>query len=222
MTRSPHHRFIETHGGLSVMKSILFLSGAALAMWAMPAMAQTQTSDSADVDITGNAEPACSLPTSWNFVSAANGANGGQFANNIWTIPPTALADASGTAVVSPGYAIRIRGAAMCNTSHEIRITSQYGGLVNATYRQSPPPALPQGFTFKRDMLYSAHWKDNNEGIINWRPQSAGDSTTHDYIVPPGNSDFDIKMSVQRDAASGPLLAGTYQDIIIVTLEVQG
>src|SRR3546814_7448159 len=77
------------------------------------------------------------------------------------------------------------RGAAMCNTSHEIMITSQNGGLVNTTYAGASPPPLPAGFTWKRNMVYSAQWQDdvtpgtsnnptpigaNGWGIVNWMP----------------------------------------------------
>src|SRR3546814_5321185 len=68
MTRLSRHHSIETHGGLSVMKSILSLFGvAALAASSAPALAQTvaQTTDDAAVDVIGNAEAICSLPTSW-------------------------------------------------------------------------------------------------------------------------------------------------------------
>ncbi len=239
MTRLSRHHSIETHGGLSVMKSILSIFGvAALAASSAPAMAQTvaQTTDDAEVDVIGNAEAICSLPTSWTFVSAAGGANGGQFSGNTWTIPSTVLASPDGTAVnTTTGYAIRVRGAAMCNTSHEIMITSQNGGLVNTTYAGASPPPLPSGFTWKRDMVYSAQWQDdvtpgtsnnptpigaNGWGIVNWMPQSAGASDTYLHTIqPPGNRNFDVKMSVRRNGASGPLLAGLYQDVITVTLQ---
>src|SRR3546814_2324325 len=84
-------------------------------------------------------------------------------------------------------------------------------------------------------MVYSAQWQDdvtpgtsnnptpigaNGWGIVNWMPQSAGASDTYIHTVqPPGNRNFDVKMSVRRDGASGPLLAGLYQDVITVTLQ---
>src|SRR3546814_10765684 len=77
------------------MKSILSLVGvAALAASSAPALAQTvaKTTDDAAVDVIGNAEAICSLPTSWTFISAAGPANAGQFSGNTWTIPSTALA----------------------------------------------------------------------------------------------------------------------------------
>src|SRR3546814_15649312 len=79
-------------------------------------------------------------------------------------------------------------------------------------------------------MVYSAQWQDdvtpgtsnnptpigaNGWGIVNWMPQSAGASDTYIHTVqPPGNRNFDVKMSVRRDGASGPLLDGLYQDVI--------
>lgn len=237
MTRSARHLFIETHGGLSVMKSILSLFGvAALAVSATPALAQT-TTDDANVDVIGNAPPICSLPTTWTAVSWTGGASSGQFTGNTWTIPANVLANPNGNGVVtSTEYAIRIRGEAMCNTSHRITLTSQNGGLVNEAYTGSPPPA-PIGFTWKRRMIYNAQWQNDsgpgtgspvppakgiqNWGVINFVPTAAGTSEvyTHDNKAPPGERNFDIRMGVLREATSGPLLAGLYQDVITVTLE---
>ena len=236
MTRSMRPLSFEIHGGLSVMKSILSLFGAAaLTAFATPAFAQD---GSADVDVVGDAEAICTLPTSWSFVSAAGGAGGSQFAGNTWTIPASVLADAAGIGTVtSTEYAIRVRGAAMCNTGFTITLRSQNGGIVNTTYAGSTPPPPPAGFTWRRRMTYSANWQNDvtpgtsnnppaigahNWGVVNFIPNAAGDSRSYTHEAqPPGIRNFDIRMGVLREATSGPLLAGLYQDVITVDLTPQ-
>src|SRR3546814_11314516 len=106
----------------------------------------------------------------------------------------------------------------MCNTSHEIMITSQNGGLVNTTYAEASPPPLPAGFTWKRNMVYSAQWQDdvtpgtsyhptpigaNGWGIVTWMPHSAGASDTDIHPVQsPGNTNFVVQISVRRNGRS--------------------
>jgi hypothetical protein len=216
------------------MKSILSLFGVvALTGIAAPALAQD---DSASVDVIGNAEAICTLPTNWTRVSSAGTAASSQFEGNTWTIPAAALANSAGIGTqTNDEYAIRVRGAAMCNTGFKITLRSQNGGLVNATYAGATPPPPPSGFTWKRRMTYNANWQNdvtpgtsanppaigaNNWGVVNFIPQSAGDSRTysHNNTAPPGIRNFDIRMGVLREATSGPLLAGLYQDIITVDL----
>src|SRR3546814_20127631 len=73
MTRLSRHHSIETHGGLSVMKSILSLFGvAALAASSAPALAPTvaPTTDAAAVDVLRNAAAISRLPTGWTSIPA--------------------------------------------------------------------------------------------------------------------------------------------------------
>src|SRR3546814_11850126 len=97
----------------------------------------------------------------------------------------------------------------MCNTSHEIMITSQNGGLVNTTYAGASPPPLPAGFTWKRNMVSSAQWQDdvtpgtsnnptpigaNGSGLANWMPPSAGASAPYiPPVQPPANRTLNRK-----------------------------
>jgi hypothetical protein len=215
------------------MKSILSLFGAAaLTALATPALAANPQS----VDVIGNAQAICTLPTSWSFVSAAGGAGGGQFSGNTWTIPASALADAAGIATnTNAEYAIRVRGEAMCNTGFEITLRSENGGLVNTTYTGATPPQPPAGFTWKRKMIYNANWQNDitpgtsvnppaigasNWGVVNFIPTAPGDSDSYDHgnKAPPGIRNFDIRMGVIRDAGQGPLLRGDYQDVITIDL----
>jgi len=201
------------------MKHILSAFGTvALMVSASPALAE----DNQSVDIVGTAEAFCSLPTSWQFVSSTSNVNSAQFAGTTWTIPSTLLADSEGNGVVSTDeVAIRVRGQAICNTTHVITLTSEHGGLANDDTLSSPPP----GFQNSRRMIYNANWRDESGwGIFNWVPQSAGDTTTYDHggRAPPGIHDFDVRMGLLRDPAAGPMVAGSYTDQLVITISVPG
>src|SRR3546814_7769441 len=121
MTRLSRHHSIETHGGLSVMKSILSLFGvAALAASSAPALAQTvaQTTDDAAVDVIGNADAICRLPPSCTFISAAGPANAGHFYFTTWAIQPTTLARTEGTALYPTSASSSAKHTAAPQTLH--------------------------------------------------------------------------------------------------------
>ncbi len=201
------------------MKHILSALGAiALMASATPALAD----DNQSVDIVGTAEAFCSLPTSWQFVSSTSNVNASQFAGTTWTIPSALLADSEGNGVQSTDeVAIRVRGQAICNTTHIITLTSENGGLANEDTISSPPP----GFQNSRRMIYNANWRDEpGWGVFNWVPQSPGDTTTYDHggRAPPGIHDFDVRLGLLRDAAAGPMVAGSYTDQLVITISVPG
>lgn len=199
------------------MKSILIIAGAALATYAVPTMAQ----DSASVDVIGTAEAFCSLPSSWQVASSTNNVSASQFSGNTWTIPPTLLADSSGNAVQSTAeVAIRVRGQAVCNTTHTITLTSSNGGLAHDASTANPPG----GFVRTRRMTYNANWRDQNWGVFNWVPSAPGGSISYDHgsRVPPGIRDFDIRMGLLRDPTNAPMLAGSYTDQLTITISVPG
>lgn len=208
-----------SHEGMSVMKHIIRALGAAALMAATtPALA---ADDSTPIDIVGYAEAFCSLPTTWTFVSSTANVNSSQFAGTTWTIPSNLLADAEGNGIVSTAeVAIRVRGQAICNTTHTITLTSQNGGLANEDTLSSPPP----GFENKRRMIYNANWRDKNWGVLNWTPQAPGDSKSYDHgsSAPPGIHDFDVRMGLLRDPTAGPMVAGTYTDQLVITISVPG
>lgn len=206
--------------GMPVMKHILrALSAVALMASAAPALA---ADDSTPIDIIGTAEAFCSLPTTWQYVSSTSNVNASQFAGTTWTIPSTLLADAEGNGIVSAtDVAIRVRGQAICNTTHTITLTSQNGGLANEDTLTSPPP----GFENSRRMIYNANWRDKpGWGVFNWTPQAPGDTTSYDHgsKAPPGIHDFDVRMGLLRDPTAGPMVAGTYTDQLVITISVPG
>ena len=200
------------------MKAIVPTLGAVLLTGlATPALAQ----DTQSVDIIGTAEAFCTLPTDWTFVSSTNNVAGSSFAGHTWTINPALLADNTGNGIVSNAeVAIRVRGQARCNTTHQIELTSTNGGLAHAASATNPPP----GFQRTRRMTYNANWTNTNWGITNWVPNAPGASITYNHgaKAPPGEHDFDVRMGLLRDPTTGPMIAGSYTDNLIVTITIPG
>ena len=201
------------------MKSMLTIMGTAvLATLATPALAQNSQS----VDIIGTAEAFCTLPTTWQFASSTNNVSSSQFSGNTWTIPSSLFVNSSGIGINSSAeVAIRVRGQGACNTTHTITLQSTNGGLRNAASVGNTPP---DGFEYHRRMAYNANWRDTGWGIIDWTPTTAGASTSYNHgsSVPPGIRDFDVRMELYRDPTTAPMLAGSYNDNLIITVSIPG
>ena len=217
--------------------SISLIAVAAAVAMAAPALAQASLSvappppgpSEGTVTLSADAEPYCTLPDSWSYVSGFNGGGGSQFSGTTWTIPASALADTSGNANTGGEFAIRIRGEGSCNTSHSIQLQSVRGGLTTGANTTDPAPA---GFSRRRAMEYRAHWVagdglNGSNGVMNFAPTSPGQmSGVYNYVVgatkpPPGNRGFDIRLGMQRGTGgAGLLVAGTYSDQLLVTISV--
>lgn len=213
------------------MSKLVSIIAAGAAMVAA-GQAAAQAPAPASVEVGGAAPAICTLPSSWSFVSGNSGANGAGFAGTTWTIPESAFADTSANAVTAPtDYAIRIRGAGFCNTSHRIELRSANGGLVNAAV-----PTPPAGFSNHRSMSYQAHWLgvgtptgSGSTGIqgprvvVNANSPGSSPSAGANYVVsgtlaPPGARNFDLRLSLPRGPAALPMVAGNYSDSVTVTL----
>ena len=204
------------------MKSTLAIIGAAaFATLSTAASAQATTTDSTSIDIIGTAEAFCSLPSTWQAVSSTNNVSLSQFNGHTWTIPGNLVANTAGNAVNSTAeVAIRVRGDAACNTTHTITLSSANGGLKAQAASETPP----DGFEYRRRMIYNANWMNETWGIFNWVPTSEGASTTYDHgaRVPPGNHKFDVRMGLLRDPTNAPMLAGDYSDQLTITIAIPG
>lgn len=218
MTRSNKQRLEATHGKILMTAA----ATAVVLLGAGAALAQDQS-----VVVEGTAPAICSLPNSWAFVSGAAGASGGTFSGTTWTIPEGVLAGPESFATTGGEYAIRIRGAGFCNTSHTINLRSQNGGLV-AGDPTTPPPG---GFAKRRALTYEAYWSDGGAGAstVRFGPRAIMTATTPaqeanaSYVVsgslaPPGHRAFDLRIGMNRGALAAPLIAGDYTDTVIVTL----
>lgn len=207
---------------------ILTSAAAAAFVLATAGAAAAQVPAPSEVEVVGSAERLCTLPDNWSFVSQNGSASGADFSGTTWTIPQAALADSSSNAVAGVEYAIRIRGTGFCNASHTIRLQSARGGLVAG----DPTEAAPAGFAKRRSLKYSAHWSGNGGSnnanpfgpAIEFTPNAPGQqSGTANYVVsgalaPPGNRAFDIRLGMQRGPLAAPLIAGSYNDSVTVTI----
>lgn len=196
----------------------------ALAVMAFAGVASAQE----NVDVTGDAPARCTLPDSWTFVTANGGAAGSTFSGTTWSIPANAFATANAAAVTGQEYAIRIRGVGFCNVSHQIKLKSLRGGLLNGNVGDP----VPAGFANLRVMNYEANWSASALGstervpfgpMAELDPTSAGQEATAAFVVsdalaPPGARSFDVRLGMVRDTLSAPLVAGNYTDQLVVTL----
>lgn len=217
-------------------KLVSIIAAGAAMVAAGQASAETPAASPSSVEVGGAAPAICTLPASWSFISGNAGATGVGFAGTTWTIPASAFADSAANPVATPtDYAIRIRGAGFCNTSHRIELRSANGGLVNLA--STPAPA---GFSNYRPMSYQAHWLgvgtptgSGTSGILGPRvvvnanlpgssPSAGADYVVSGTLAPPGARSFDLRLSLPRGAAALPLVAGNYSDSVTVTLSPAG
>ena len=210
-----------------IMKTIVGAIAAVAVVGAAPAAFAQD-----DVQIEGQAEALCTLPTAWTYVTGTGGAGSSQFDGTTWSITPSHFADAEGDAVVSGELAIRIRGDGFCNTSHTIQLTSLRGGLAAGAIADPGPGVAPAGFANRRNLRYEAYWSayplgNSNNGAFgaqaSLNASSPGQTTSAAYVVsgtraPPGNRAFDIRIGMPRGALSAPLVGGVYSDQVTVTL----
>lgn len=213
--------------GNPAMKTLFAISAAA----ALLAGSGVAVAEDQDVALTANAPIICSLPDTWAFHSSTSGASAGQFSGTTWNIPPSQLAAANGNAVAAGEIAIRLRGSAVCNTSHRIEVSSARGGLTAAG---DASEAAPSGFAKRRPILYEAYWvaTGNSSSTVPLGPKAVvnadqpGETGGANYVVsdalaPPGNRSFDLRIGMNRGAMTTPLLAGAYSDTVTVTLSPQ-
>lgn len=201
--------------------AVLGFAGSALAVAPPPGQ---------DVQVTGLAEPVCTLPASYIVASANGGAASGQFSGSTWTIPEAAITDANSQSLGGVETAIRVAGFGFCNTSHIITITSLNGGLV--TGGGGTPPA---GFANRRAMNYAASWQTlttptggpgtpfGPQASIVANVPNATDTkiyTVSGSLPPPGSRRFDVRMGVVP-VTGVRMVAGNYTDTIVVSLTAQ-
>lgn len=209
-------------GGNAVKAIAASFAGFALLAAAGAASAQSPQG----VAVGGTAAQVCYLPPSFTF-SNDTGNGTGQFSGNTWTIPSTSIANANGTAVAGEELAIRITGAGFCNTAHRIGVSVTNGGL-----RRNGQEAPPAGFANSRPVKIDAHWANPNAssyarrfgpGIWDFVPNQPFAGATQDWVATPANGvpgarPFDVRLAVLRPAASMPLVAGDYSELVTVTL----
>lgn len=201
-------------------KTISIAAVLAVSALAAPTFAQET------VELMGEAEPYCNLPTTWVYATG----NGGQyFSGSTWSLPQSIIANTSGIAITGGEYPIRVTGEGSCNTSHRFQLQSSRGGL-------RADVEAPTGFSNRREIRYDAYWSTATfatdgvraaygPAIGNWRPSTPGQMSSMITFTAtgtrpaPGNRFFDVRIGLLRDAADGPLVASDdYQDQLTITV----
>jgi hypothetical protein len=109
--------------------------------------------------------------------------------------------------------------AAMCNVSHLLTVTSDRGGLW-----RDPAGAAPDGFANAVPYRAKISWNGSQE-TLSANAQSEGEAAQSLAIDQPGTGDIDIEFSIDQGATNAgtgaPLLAGSYNDTLRVTMVPQ-
>lgn len=185
------------------MRQLPLLIAAAVAL---PAAAQAQELNRAAqrLELVGNAPVACiinspSVGTQANASFVSTSASSGQVNITEFVDPVNATSRAS---------SIELNLPMVCNSSHNVRVTSANGGLRRAG-------AAGQGTTgaFAEFLAY-------NVGV-DWAGQSVNLLTTSNTAniaaTDPGKGEMTIRIATP--AGSGPLVAGQYSDSIVVEVQ---
>lgn len=168
--------------------------------------AQAQTADNAPqaLVLAGDAPPACVIdqPTASNPVNASyrsTGGSSGQIDIAQFVDPQTALSQAS---------SIELNLPVICNTSHRLVVRSLNGGLL-----RDGAVASTGGGGFSEFLSYQVSVAWNGQSI---EKSSDGGATSID-AAQPGSGDMVIRVATL--AGGGPMVAGQYNDAIVVAFE---
>jgi hypothetical protein len=180
----------------------LSLLAAVAAMLPAAALAQTVNIGQGRLDLVGQAQSACltSAPTAATAVNATfaqTGQNAAEVRITQLVDPTTAQPIASSVDVAVP---------VICNTAHRLVIRSSNGGLLRQGVRQQAP-----GF---RDAL-------PYQVIATWAGQTAnGGSASPVTINSPDGAAGQVSVSINVPGGGDPLVAGSYEDSIVIELQV--
>lgn len=188
------------------MRAALFIASPLIAILAVPAMAQSVATASQELELLGDAPVACVLnsPTASASVNAsfsATSASSGQISITELVDPQTAMPRQS---------AIQLTLPAVCNTSHSVTVRSSNGGLLRAggstANRQSAGG-------FGEFLIYSFGIDWAGQSLV--RPSDAG--MVEIVSAQPRNGE--ILLRVNTPEGGGPLVAGQYNDSIVVEVQ---
>jgi len=183
--------------------ALLALAPVALVVVAVPAAAQQTDTASQRLELLGTAPAACVLgapkaASASNAVFATTGSSSGQITISQFVNPQTANPVASAVSLVLP---------VTCNASHQITVRSANGGLLraggNAANRQ-------RSNAFADFVVYDLG--------IDWIGRSARQASDRGTMLVSvndgGTGEFALR--VATPAGGGPLVAGRYDDTIVV------
>lgn len=182
--------------------AVLIVSGAAL--FAFPAAAQQFDTASQRLEIVGDAPTACVLnaPTAANAVNSTFGVTGlasGRVNIAQFVDPGTATSNAS---------SIDLNFPVICNAPHRVIMRSSNGGMLRAG---AVAGGASRGFIEFTPYNLSLNWAGQS---LN-RSSDAGTGTIDSSEAGSG----DLNLRIATPAGSGPFVAGTYTDIIVIELQ---
>ena len=183
------------------MRAASLFAAAALASFALPAAAQVTDTASQRLEIMGNAPPACVISQATasnasNASYAATGASAGQI--NI-----TQLVD--GNTATSLASSIELSLPVICNASHRVIVRSTNGGLsrLGGNSRGSTG-----GFSEFLAYNFGLGWAGQN--------LDRGSDTGPVIVDATEPAKGEVRIRVTTPAGSGPLIAGQYNDSIVI------
>jgi hypothetical protein len=158
----------------------------------------------------GTSPATCAFSSRPRMASAQNMALGSATAG-VATLTITELIDST-TARLKPA-AIALTLAAVCNVPHHITLSSQRGALVASSQ------ALSSQGTFLTELRYraTAQWGHQTVAFI-----ASGSSVTHSEAQVVGGAQAgDVSVEIRIDGSDNdislPVLAGTYEDTLIIS-----
>lgn len=178
-------------------------------LFASTASAQSANPGNQMLELAGEAQPACVLNTpsatsSNNASFAASGANSGQ-------VTITQLVD--NLSAQSLPSSIELNLPVICNASHRVLVRSANGGLLRAG--AAPSAARAASISgFAEFLVYDV--------AIDWSGQRLERSsrTGNGILASNRPAAGDMRMRIATPAGTGPLIAGQYNDSIVIEFQV--
>lgn len=173
-----------------------------LALAALPALAQDHPTATTDLQLIGTAPAACLLGTPRadnpvNMTFAVNGTSSGRI-GIVQLVSPS-------TAQTLPA-SIQLSLPVTCNSSHRVQVHSTNSGLLRVG--AASPNARMNGFGQFSPYSYQIQWTGRTVD----RSSTAGDLNL--VTQSPGKGDLMLRLSTP--AGEGPLVAGEYNDVIVI------
>jgi hypothetical protein len=154
-------------------------------------------------EIAGVAAPACLIGVGAagdvaNASFVTDGASGGTVSFTALVDPDTAQANAASAAIVLP---------VICNSAHNVSVTSANGGL------QRVGGARASLGDFEQFIAYRVGYSWVGQDVAGASYDAAGLSLS---VPSPGQGDFTV--AINLDQTEAPLVAGNYEDILLIEI----
>lgn len=176
---------------------------------ATPAAAQSVNPGNQMLELAGEAQPACVLNT-----PIATGSNNTSFTvsgSNSAQVTITQLVD--NLSAQSLPSSIELNLPVICNASHRVIVRSANGGLLRAGAAPSAARTAQNG-EFAEFLVYDV--------ALDWSGQRLERSsrTGNAVLASSRPAAGDLRMRIATPAGTGPLIAGQYNDSIVLEFQV--